>query len=63
MRLGDLQRSAMRILTIVMQSTPFAELASLQHVSGITVGAYTSQFQDLQPFVTVDKATVKGPTG
>jgi beta-glucosidase-like glycosyl hydrolase len=63
MRLGDLQRSAMRILNIAMQSLPFQQLASLQGVPGIDVGAYTSQFLNLSSFVTVDKGAVGGPGG
>jgi len=59
MRLGDLQRSAMRILNIAMQSAPFDELASLQGVNGITVGSYTSQFHNLQPVVTTTKGKVQ----
>ena len=55
MRLGDLQRSAMRILNIAMQSAPFEELASIQHVNGVDVGSYTAQFHDLATFVSVSK--------
>ena len=58
MRLGDLQRSAMRILNIAMQSAPFGELASHQGVSGITVGSYTDQFHNLVPVVTATKGKV-----
>lgn len=46
MRLGDLQRSAVNILNIVMQSAPFQELASIQAVSGIAAHPYTAQFTD-----------------
>jgi hypothetical protein len=60
MRLGDLQRSAMRILNIAMQSEPFEQLAAEQGVSGVQARPYTSQFADLDQFVTVDKAAVKG---
>ncbi len=59
MRLGDLQRSAMRILNVAMQSAPFDQLASLQGVNGITVGSYTSQFHNLQPVVTTTKGKVQ----
>jgi hypothetical protein len=62
-RLGDLQRSAMRILNIAMQSEPFQQLAAQQGVTGIQVGPYTSQFSGLTQYVTVDKSTVKGPNG
>lgn len=60
MRLGDLQRSAMRILNIGMQSQPFQQLAALQGVTGVQAGPYTSQFTDLAQYLTVDKSTVKG---
>lgn len=63
MRLGDLQRSAMRILTTAMQSEPFEQLAARQGVSGIHVGPYTSQFSDLPQFVTVDRTPIRGRSG
>ncbi|CAL9363181.1 hypothetical protein SUDANB150_00699 [Streptomyces sp. enrichment culture] len=44
MRLGDLQRSAMRILNTAMRSRPFAQLARAQGVRGIEVGPYTDRF-------------------
>jgi len=59
MRLGDLQRSATRILTIAMQSLPFQQLASIQGVPAIKVGPYTNQFHHLPPFVTVHKSRVR----
>ncbi|MDR1768595.1 MAG: glycoside hydrolase family 3 C-terminal domain-containing protein [Propionibacteriaceae bacterium] len=53
MRLGDLQRSAMRILKTVSQSAAFAQLASLQGVSGITVGSYSQTYSaSLSTYVT-----------
>lgn len=58
MRLGDLQRSATRILTTAMRSLPFQQLASVHGVPSITVVPYTSRFHDLQPFVTVQKGRV-----
>jgi beta-glucosidase len=58
MRLGDLQRSAMRILTTAMRSLPFQQLASIQGVPSIDVGPYTSRFHQLPQFVTVDKDRV-----
>lgn len=58
MRLGDLQRSAMRVLDVASQSAPFAQLAEIQGVSGITVSPYTSQFTNLEPAVTVVKERV-----
>ena len=60
MRLGDLQRSAMRILTAAMHSEPFAQLATAQGVSGINVGPYENLFGTLPQVMTVDKSTVKG---
>jgi len=59
LRLGDLQRSAMRILTVAMQSLPFQQLASIQGVPAIKVGPYTSQFHHLPQFVTVQKSRVR----
>ncbi|MDR1151112.1 MAG: fibronectin type III-like domain-contianing protein [Bifidobacteriaceae bacterium] len=50
MRLGDLQRSAQKILTIVMQSADFAALATAQGVPGITVAPYSAQFTDLATY-------------
>ena len=41
LRLGDLQRSVTRILTVATKSAPFAALAKLQGVKGITVGPYS----------------------
>lgn len=40
MRLGDLQRSASRILDVASKSAPFAQLAKLQGVKGIVVGPW-----------------------
>ncbi|RZS91575.1 beta-glucosidase [Motilibacter rhizosphaerae] len=59
LRLGDLQRSASRILAVVAQSLPFQQLAALQGVSGITVAPYTSQFTDLATYVAVDKDRIR----
>ncbi|MFI5909948.1 glycoside hydrolase family 3 protein [Dactylosporangium sp. NPDC051541] len=59
LRLGDLQRSAMRILHLAMQSLPFQQLAALQHVRGIAVGPYTGQFHHLPAFVTVGRDRVQ----
>jgi beta-glucosidase len=61
MRLGDLQRSVMRVLNTAMQSEPFEQLAAKQGVTGIHVGSYTGQFGDLAQFVTVEKSKVTGP--
>ncbi len=60
MRLGDVQRNAMRILTIAMQSAPFDELADIQGVHGIHVRPYIRQFHHLDEPVTVDKGRVHG---
>jgi hypothetical protein len=58
LRLGDLQRSAIHILTIAMRSLPFQQLATIQKVRGIEVGPYTSQFRHLEQFVTVEKSRI-----
>ncbi|WP_284292615.1 glycoside hydrolase family 3 C-terminal domain-containing protein [Luteimicrobium album] len=63
MRLGDLQRSAMRVLNAAMQSAPFAELANEQGVSGIRVSPYTEQFTNLEQYVDVSKGNVTNETG
>lgn len=59
MRLGDLQRSATRILTTASQAESFAQLAKEQGVKGITVPSYTKQFKKLDPAVTSTKADIK----
>lgn len=66
MRLGDLQRSATRILNIAMQTAQFKQLAGIQGVTGITVGSYTAQFDDLANYLTqaagkVTSASASGP--
>jgi beta-glucosidase len=61
MRLGDLQRSATRVLRIAMQSAPFAELAAQQGVPGIRVGPYSGQFRDLATPVTVTRERIRRP--
>ncbi|SOD73590.1 beta-glucosidase [Jatrophihabitans sp. GAS493] len=59
MRLGDLQRSASRVLTQAMQSEPFAQLAKLQGVKGIHVASYEAQFgSKLAQFVSVGKSAI-----
>ena len=63
LRLGDLQRSAMRVLSIAMQSTPFQQLAAQRGVRGIDVGSYTGQFHDLRSVVDVRKGRVSAPHG
>lgn len=57
--LGDLQRSAMRVLNAAMQTTQFQQLAELQGVAGVEVGSYSSQFDLSSPFTT-KAAKVKG---
>jgi hypothetical protein len=56
LRLGDLQRSAMRVLNTVSKSAGFQELADLQGVSGIDVKPYTSLFDNLADYVKADLA-------
>ncbi|SEN94557.1 glycoside hydrolase family 3 protein [Actinacidiphila rubida] len=52
MRLGDLQRSAIRVLTTATTTASFQQLAQQQGVKGIAVGSYTARFHDLDPAVT-----------
>jgi len=61
LRLGDLQRAARNVLTVVMHSAPFAELAGIQGVSGVTALPYTATFSGLRDFVTSssDKVVVR----
>ncbi|MET8274928.1 MULTISPECIES: glycoside hydrolase family 3 protein [unclassified Streptomyces] len=63
LRLGDLQRSAIRVLTTASQSSSFQELASLNGVKGIKVGPYTSQFNNLEPAVTTTLGKVSNGSG
>lgn len=63
LRLGDLQRSAIRVLTTASQSSSFQELASLNGVKGIKVGPYTSQFESLEPAVTATLGKVSTASG
>lgn len=58
LRLGDLQRSASRIINIAMQSAGFAQLATLQNVKGITVGSYTGQFRNLASYLDTSRSAV-----
>lgn len=55
LRLGDLQRSAMKVITVAMRSSGFAELAAAEGVDGVEVGAYTDRFHDLPSYL--DAAT------
>lgn len=52
MRLGDVQRSAMNILGVVMQSSSFEQLATIQGVEGVKVEPYLEQFRDLDNTLT-----------
>jgi hypothetical protein len=62
MRLGDLQRSAIKILGIVTQSADFKALADLQGVTGISVAPYAAQFGTLPSYVgLVSGAVVPKP--
>ncbi|MBO1330461.1 glycoside hydrolase family 3 protein [Streptomyces sp. VRA16 Mangrove soil] len=61
MRLGDLQRSAIRILTTASKSSSFQQLATKQKVKGISVGSYTEQFKNLDPVVQSSKNRVQEP--
>ncbi|GAA2343856.1 glycoside hydrolase family 3 C-terminal domain-containing protein [Streptomyces kunmingensis] len=51
MRLGDLQRSAIHVLTVASRTTAFQQLAAAQKVKGISVDSYTERFADLAPVV------------
>ncbi|MER6702798.1 beta-glucosidase [Streptomyces fumanus] len=61
MRLGDLQRSAARILTTASKSSSFQQLAAERKVEGISVGSYTEQFRNLDPVVESTKSRVQEP--
>ncbi|MFJ7949158.1 glycoside hydrolase family 3 protein [Streptomyces sp. NPDC096354] len=63
LRLGDLQRSAIRVLTTASQSSSFEELAGLQDVHGIKVKPYTAQFKNLEPAVTATLGKVANASG
>lgn len=63
MRLGDLQRSAIRILTTASKTESFQQLAKQQGVKGISVGSYTGQFKNLDPAVTTSKGRVSKAPG
>ncbi|MET9500069.1 glycoside hydrolase family 3 N-terminal domain-containing protein [Streptomyces sp. NPDC006552] len=52
LRLGDLQRSALHILTTASRTTAFQELARAQKVSGISVDSYTETSKNLDQVVT-----------
>lgn len=60
LRLGDLQRSAMHILNLALQTETFNDLATLQSVSGVSVQPYSSQYE-LHPYL-VTKSSHPGKT-
>jgi len=61
MRLGDLQRSAARILHVLSNTRQFEELAGIQGADDIEVAPYTEQYaDDLSSFLAVDAAPVLG---
>jgi len=63
-RLGDLQRSASRVLETLTRTLQFAELAERQNVPGITLEPYTQQFADqLVTYITTRRGPVTGRTG
>ena len=59
-RLGDLQRSAAQVLTMLTNSVAFTDLATSQGVAGITIEPYGSQFTDLATYLTVERSKVRG---
>jgi beta-glucosidase len=52
LRLGDLQRSASRVLNVAMQTAGFEQLAGQKGIAGISVGSYTGQFDNLANYLT-----------
>lgn len=63
MRLGDLQRSAVKVLNIVKQSASFGQLAKNQGVAGVSVKSYSDQFDLPTPVGSSAAAVVKAPSG
>ncbi len=61
MRLGDLQRSAIRVLTTASRTESFQQLAQEQGVKGIKVGPYGKLFTNLDPTVTSSRGEVRNP--
>ncbi|MDR1428198.1 MAG: fibronectin type III-like domain-contianing protein, partial [Bifidobacteriaceae bacterium] len=57
LRLGDLQRSATRVLNTVTKSAGFQELADLRGIAGIDVQPYSSLFDNLADYVSTQLAT------
>ncbi|MFD9003052.1 hypothetical protein ACFV0T_19070 [Streptomyces sp. NPDC059582] len=60
-RLGDLQRSAIRILTTASRAAWFQQPAQSRKVRGISVGSYTKGFKDLDPTVASAKSRADQP--
>lgn len=58
LRLGDLQRSASRVLSTAMQTAGFEQLAAAQGVSGVKVVPYTGQFDNLTNYLTATRGAV-----
>jgi beta-glucosidase len=59
LRLGDLQRDAMQVLSTLTHTAAFAQLAALQGVNGVTVSPYTALFAgQLQNFMGASKDPV-----
>ena len=48
--LGDLQKSAMNVLNIIMQSTQFAKMNADK---GVKAESYTEQFDNLKNYLTL----------
>lgn len=59
LRLGDLQRSAEHVLSVVMRSAPFAELAKQRRVTGIAVGPYSAAWGALPAVLDIERGQVK----
>jgi glucan-binding YG repeat protein len=53
--LGDLQKSAMRVLNMIMQSSQFAKMNADK---GVTAKSYEEQFNDLKNYLTLTKGDV-----
>ncbi|WP_074017372.1 glycoside hydrolase family 3 N-terminal domain-containing protein [Anaeromassilibacillus senegalensis] len=51
---GDIQKSAMNVLNIVMQSN------NMGSVHGVDIKSYTEQFDNLKDYVTVEKSKISG---
>jgi beta-glucosidase len=63
MRLGDLQRSAGRVLNTAMQSAQFAQLATINDVSGVTAVPYDSKLTLVDWMTGSNGPVVKKQTG